>query len=164
MSAWELKNLVYDCTARNNEEYRVELKKRMRTLTVLFGLGLLTLAVTIGLILQQPELMESFRAGLFSGIGTGLMLGSALGMFYLKSKMKDEESLKAARLAETDEREREISNKALRATAKVMLVVLYLIMLVCIFISDVAVIVMCALIMLFFVCYMVCRKIYSKLM
>lgn len=164
MSLWELKSFVYDCTAKNNEEYKKELQKRMRSMIVLFILGFLTLGTMLVLIWQQPEMMDSFRAGLFTGIGTGLMLGSIVGMLQLRRKLKDEESLKKARLAETDEREREISNKALRMTSKVMLIALYLVMLGCIFIADEAVLVVSCLILLFFVSYMVCRKIYSKLM
>ncbi|MBQ7359367.1 MAG: hypothetical protein IJW63_04635 [Lachnospiraceae bacterium] len=164
MSLWDLKSFVYDCTAKNNEEYKLELKKRMRSMVVLFVLGVLTL-ITMGvLIWQNPEMMESFRAGLFTGVGVGLMAGSVVGALQLRKRMKDEASLKAARLAETDEREREISNRAIRMTSKVMMVALYLVMLMCTFIANEAVLVVCGLILLFFVSYIVCRKIVSRMM
>ena len=78
--------------------------------------------------------------------------------------MKNEESLKKARLAETDEREREISNRAIRMTAKVMMTALYLVMLFCLFIAKEAALVMCGLIVLFFVSYIICRKIVGRMM
>ena len=152
MSVWDIKSFVYDCTARNNEEYKQELKKRMKTMIVLFVLGALTLATMIVLIILKPEMLESYEAGLFTGI------------IQLRNRMKNEESLKKARLAETDEREREISNRAMRMTAKVMMTALYLVMLFCLFIAKEAALVMCGLILLFFVSYIVCRKIVSKMM
>lgn len=164
MSVWDIKSFVYDCTARNNEEYKQELKKRMKTMIVLFVLGALTLATMIVLIILKPEMMESYEAGLFTGMGVGLMFGAVTGIIQLRNRMKNEESLKKARLAETDEREREISNRAMRMTAKVMMTALYLVMLFCLFIAKEAALVMCGLILLFFVSYIVCRKIVSKMM
>ena len=61
MSVWDIKSFVYDCTAKNNEEYRQELKKRMRTMIVLFVLGALTLATMIVLIILKPEMLESYE-------------------------------------------------------------------------------------------------------
>lgn len=164
MSVWDIKSFVYDCTARNNEEYKQELKKRMKTMIVLFVLGALTLATMIVLIILKPEMLESYEAGLFTGMGVGLMFGAVTGIIQLRNRMKNEESLKKARLAETDEREREISNRAMRMTAKVMMTALYLVMLFCLFIAKEAALVMCGLILLFFVSYIVCRKIVSKMM
>lgn len=164
MSLWDLKSFVYDCTAKNNEEYKKELKKRMRTMVVLFILGALTLATMVVLIILKPQMLESYEAGLFTGMGVGLMFGAVTGIIQLRNRMKNEENLKKARLAETDEREREISNRAMRMTAKVMMTALYLVMLFCLFIAREAALVMCGLILLFFVSYIICRKIVSRMM
>ena len=158
------KSFVYDCTAKNNEEYKEELKKRMRTMVVMFVLGALTLVTMIVLIVLKPTMLESYEAGLFTGMGTGLMIGAIAGIIQLRSRMKNEESLKKARLAETDEREREISNVAIRMTSKVMMAALYLLMLLSLFVAKEAALVMCGLILLYFVSYIVCRKIISKRM
>ena len=40
MSSWEIKGLFYNCTARTNEEYKVELKKRQRLMVILLLLGI----------------------------------------------------------------------------------------------------------------------------
>ena len=164
MSLEGWKSFVYDCTARNNEEYKAELKKRMRTMTVLFVLGALTLATMIVLILLKPEMLESYEAGLFTGMGTGLMVGAVFGILRLRSRMKNDDTLKKARLAETDERERDISNKAIRVTSKIVLLAFYLVMLCSLFFSKVLAFVMCGFILLYFVSYVVCRNILSKRM
>ena len=164
MSLGGWKSFVYDCTAKNNEEYKEELKKRMRTMAVMFVLGALTLVTMIVLIVLKPQMLESYEAGLFTGMGTGLMVGAIMGIIQLRSRMKNEETLKKARLAETDERERELSNVAIRMTSKVMMAALYLVMLGCMFFAKEVAFVMCALILLYFVSYIVCRKIISKRM
>lgn len=164
MSLEGWKSFVYDCTARNNEEYKAELKKRMRTMTVLFVLGALTLATMIVLILLKPEMLESYEAGLFTGMGTGLMVGAVFGILRLRSRMKNDDTLKKARLAETDERERDISNKAIRVTSKIVLLAFYLVMLCSLFFSKGLAFVMCGFILLYFVSYVVCRNILSKRM
>ena len=164
MSLGGWKSFVYDCTAKNNEEYKEELKKRMRTLVVMFALGALTLVTMIVLIVLKPQMLESYEAGLFTGMGTGLMVGAIMGIIQLRSRMKNEETLKKARLAETDERERELSNVAIRMTSKVMMAALYLVMLLSLFVAKEASLVMCGLILLYFVSYIVCRKIISKRM
>lgn len=164
MSLGGWKSFVYDCTAKNNEEYKEELKKRMRTLVVMFVLGALTLVTMIVLIVLKPQMLESYEAGLFTGMGTGLMVGAIMGIIRLRSRMKNEETLKKARLAETDERERELSNVAIRMTSKVMMAALYLVMLLSLFVAKEASLVMCGLILLYFVSYIICRKIISKRM
>jgi len=164
MSLSDWKSFVYDCTARNNEEYKEELKKRMRTMMVMFVLGTLTLVTMIVLIVLRPTMLESYEAGLFTGMGTGLMFGAVVGILQLKRRMKNEDTLKKARLAETDEREREISNRAIRMTSKIVMLAFYLVMLCSLFFSKVIAFVMCGFILLYFVSYIVCRHILSKRM
>lgn len=159
-----LEAFMYDCRAKNNEEYKEALKKRMRALLVLLVLGVITLATMILLIYLKPEMLDSYEAGLLTGLGTGLFFGGIVAILQLKKRMKSEESLKQARLAETDEREREISNISMRMTSKIMLAALYLVMLFSLFVSREIALMMCGLIMLYVVSYTVCRKIISKRM
>ena len=162
LNGW--KSFIYDCTAKNNEEYKAELMKRVRTLVVLCTLGVITLATMVVLIFLRPEMLESYEAGLFTGMGTGMIAGGIMGIIQLKSRMKNEDTLKKSRLAETDEREREISNVAMRMTSKIMMAALYLVMLFSLFVAREAALVMCGLIVLYFVSYVVCRKFISKRM
>lgn len=164
MSGWEIKGLLYNCSARTNEEYKVELKKRQRLMVILLCLGILTLATMIILILIKPDTTENYTAGFFCGVGTGLILGGFLGVQKIRKTLKDEAELKEARLTETDEREQAISAKAIHTTLKILLLSIYLLLLLCSFITVETVTILSLLIAIFFLSYIISRKIYSQRM
>lgn len=164
MSGWEIKGLLYQCNARTNEEYKVELKKRQRLMGFLLLLGVFTLASMITLILIKPEMLESYTAGFFTGVGTGLILGGLVGILKIRKTLKDEDAIKKARLAETDEREQAISSRALHATLKILLLSIYLLLLLCSFVTIKSVMVLALLICIFMLSYLISRKIYSQRM
>ena len=164
MNGWEIKGLLYQCTARTNEEYKAELKKRQRLMGILLLLGVLTLGTMIALILLKPDALESYTAGFFTGIGTGLILGGLLGILKIRKTIKDEAALKKARLTETDEREQAISSRAIHTTLKILLLSIYLLLLLCSFIAIEAITVLLLLIAVFFLTYIISRKIYSQTM
>ena len=91
--------------AKNNEEYRVLLKKRQKRMWGLFAVGLLTAALGALLgTLMRGQITER-QAGFILGVGTGLSLGSVIEIWILQRKMGSEERLKKERLREVDERE-----------------------------------------------------------
>jgi len=164
MSRFELKGVLYDCNAKNNEEFKKELEKRKKIVLALFFMGVLMIAIMLVLLAFMPEMMESFHAGFYTGVGGGLMGGAIVGYLNLRKTMKSEESIKAARLAETDEREKEITSKALRTSAKVMLAGIYVILLFFAFLSEETILILAALLVMFFVSFLIARKIYNKIM
>lgn len=164
MNGWEIKGLLYQCNARTNEEYRAELKKRQRLMGILVLLGIVTVVTMIAIIILIPESLESYSAGFFCGVGTGLILGGLLGILKIRKTLKDEAALKEARLTETDEREQAISAKALQTTLKVMLLSIYLLLLLCSIVTVEAVTVLSLLIAVFFLSYLISRKMYSQKM
>lgn len=164
MNGWEIKGLLYQCNARTNEEYKIELKKRQRLMGILLLLGILTLATMISLIILKPETMENYTAGFFSGVGTGLILGGLLGIIKIRKTMNDEAALKEARLTETDEREQAISSKTIHTTLKILLLSIYLLLLLCAFTAIEAITVLYLLICIFVLSYLISRKIYSQRM
>ena len=164
MNGWEIKGLLYQCNARTNEEYRAELKKRQRLMGILVLLGIVTVVTMIAIIILIPESLESYSAGFFCGVGTGLILGGLLGILKIRKTIKDEAALKEARLTETDEREQAISAKALQTTLKVMLLSIYLLLLLCSIVTVEAVTVLSLLIAVFFLSYLISRKMYSQKM
>jgi len=164
MNGWEIKGLLYQCNARTNEEYKIELKKRQRLMGILLLLGILTLATMISLIILKPETMENYTACFFSGVGTGLILGGLLGIIKIRKTMNDEAALKEARLTETDEREQAISSKAIHTTLKILLLSIYLLLLLCAFTAIKAITVLYLLICIFVLSYLINRKIYSQRM
>ena len=163
MSNWEIKGLFYHCTARTNEEYKIELKKRQRLMKILLLLGILTLAAMLTLLLLKPEATDNYTAGFFSGVGTGLIFGAILGIRNLRKTMNDESALKEARLIETDEREQAISAKAIHMTLKIMLLSIYLLLLLCSCVTTKTVTILSLLIAIFFLSYIISRKVYSQL-
>lgn len=164
MNGWEIKGLLYQCNARTNEEYKIELKKRQRLMGILLLLGILTLATMISLIILKPETMENYTAGFYCGVGTGLILGGLLGIIKIRKTMNDEAALKEARLTETDEREQAISSKAIHTTLKILLLSIYLLLLLCAFTAIEAITVLYLLICIFVLSYLISRKIYSQRM
>lgn len=164
MNGWEIKGLLYQCNARTNEEYKLELKKRQRLMGILLLLGVLTLGTMIALILINPENLESYTAGFFCGVGTGLILGGLLGIIKIRKTLKDEAAIKEARLTETDEREQAISAKAIQTTLKILLLSIYLLLLFCSFVTVESVTILCLLVAVFFLTYIISRKAYSKTM
>jgi len=164
MNGWEIKGLLYQCNARTNEEYKIELKKRQRLMGILLLLGILTLATMISLIILKPETMGNYTAGFFCGVGTGLILGGLLSIIKIRKTMNDEAALKEARLTETDEREQAISSKAIHTTLKILLLSIYLLLLLCAFTAIKAITVLYLLICIFVLSYLINRKIYSQRM
>ena len=121
---------ISGCRAKNNEEYRAVLKKRQ------VGLGLFILAglATEGLVLFLNFCTQihfgDYQLGYLLGLGAGLILSGVVGVVRIHRRMANEEKLKEFRLKETDERELEVDSLALRATAKTLLVALYITLIV----------------------------------
>lgn len=111
--------------AKNNEEYRLVLRKRQKGYWGLFGIGVLTAVLGAVLSTVLEEQVSGRQASFILGLGTGLCLGAVFLIWSLRRVMKNEEQLKARRLKEVDEREIEVRSKALQAAAKILVVVLY---------------------------------------
>lgn len=148
--------------AKNNEEFRIVLRKRQNRVWFLFGVGLLTIAASILLMLWLGEEADDYRSGVFMGIGFGLCGGSLTAVFRMRRILGSEEKLKEQRLKEVDERNVEIRNLALQATAKVVLAVLYVLMIIGSLFIEELIYVCCILICIFFFCYLAFIKYYDK--
>lgn len=149
------------CRARNNEEYRAVLKKRQRKLSLYLLAGIATEGICLFLHFCTPLTMSEYHLGFLLGLGGGLMLGGVMGIWRIRRRLASEEKLKEFRLRETDERELEVDSLALRATAKILLFVMYLLLLVS-GIFDLEWLFRCCwgLIAIFLVSYFLCRKYY----
>ena len=124
--------------AKNNEEYRVLLKKRQKRMWGLFAVGLLTAAL-------------------------GALLGTLMrGQITERRKMGSEERLKKERLREVDEREIEVRSRALQATAKLLLAFIYVLMIIgCLF--DEEIVGVCILLAgIFMLSFQLFQKYYGK--
>lgn len=148
--------------AKNNEEYRVLLKKRQKRMWGLFAVGLPTAALGALLgTLMRGQITER-QAGFILGVGTGLSLGSVIEIWILQRKMGSEERLKKERLREVDEREIEVRSRALQATAKLLLAFIYVLMIIgCLF--DEEIVGVCILLAgIFMLSFQLFQKYYGK--
>lgn len=125
-----MKGFFCRCTARTNEEYRKIVKLRMKLMIGMAVIGILTAALGFSGEFYWHASISDKMLGFYSGFGTSLFAAGII--LYIKNRLllKNDEKLKASRLSNTDERIREISNKAFRTATYIMLVVLYGVMLI----------------------------------
>lgn len=150
------------CKARNNEEYKEVLKKRLVRVRLIGLAGVLVIAGAAVLTCLLPGKVDDYHLGVTYGMGTGLILGSIVAMLRIRKTMTNEEKLKVQRLKETDEREIEISNMAIKQTAKLILAVLYLSMVFGALVSEELLNLSCLLIGIFLLSYIGFQKYYEN--
>lgn len=120
-----MKGFMCFTQAKNNEEFKVILKRRGWMFLGISIIGLLTiLAVVLAAGVFQVE-MNDHTAGLLSGMGTGLLAAGLILFLRNQQIRKDESRIKKERLACTDEREIAIAAKALKCGTIVAFVALY---------------------------------------
>ena len=113
------------CRAKNNEEYRAVLKKRRGGFYLFILLGMATEAISLFVHFCTEIEISDYRLGFLLGLGAGMAFGGLVGILRIRRRLVDEEKLKEFRLKETDERELEVDSLALRGTARILLGVLY---------------------------------------
>lgn len=152
------------CKAKNNEEYRLVLKRRQKRVYFIIAAGILTVVLSLISFAALTKMTDDIRLSTLTGIGTGLVAGGVFTVLRLRWILADENRLKKQRLRETDEREVEAGNQALKATAKLMLVLFYILMIWGIVVSE-EVLNMCSLLICFFLLsYMIFLRYYRKIM
>lgn len=151
------------CKARNNDEYRIFLKKRQKRMWIFVLVGLLTVAAGTAYI-GINGFEDSYTLGFVFGFGIGLALAALLFILKIQKIMRDEEKLKEARLKETDERELEVGNQALRAAAKMMLAALYVLLIIGGLFRQETMAVCWILMSVFLLSYIIAKKYFDKKM
>lgn len=135
------------------------LKKRQVIFYLFVLAGLATEALVLFLVFCTQMTFTDYQLGYLTGLGAGLIFGSVFKLVQIRRRMTDEEKLKGFRLKETDERELELDSLALRATAKLLLVVLYVLLIVAGVFEKVELMCVCSgLVALFLLCYAVLKK------
>lgn len=116
-----MRGIFCQTTATTNEEYKKELKSKNLWMVLLILLGA-AIAVAAYLADAKGTLeIPSYMLGVYCGMGTGI---AAAGVILLVKNLRllgNEEKLKASRLENYDERNKEIKGKAVMAAVKVML-------------------------------------------
>lgn len=150
------------CRAKNNEEYRAVLKKRRISFCLFILAGMATAGIILFLHFCAGVEFTDYQLGYLLGMSAGLALGGVIGAARICLRMNSEEKLKEFRLKETDERELEVASLALRATAKLLLAAVYVVLIVAgVFGNEKLLYVCFGLIIIFLSGYTVFRKYYE---
>lgn len=119
-----MKGILCATKAMTNEEYRQELVKKRIYYVLIIMVGVITLAITYFASANGIEFNEHLH-GTFAGMGTGLILAGVVLIIKTQMTLSSEEKLKAARLNNSDERNMEISSRAFRSAALIMIISFY---------------------------------------
>ncbi len=112
-------------TAKTNEEYRKVVKLRMLIMAFVGIAGAATLVVALVARNIWEVAINEQMLGVYAGVGTGLLVGGIVLLIKDALLLRNEERLKNSRLECSDERNEEISNKAVKFTLAVVLFALY---------------------------------------
>lgn len=148
--------------ATNNEEYKKVIQTRMTRMVFLFGIGCLTIAVSLIAKDNKAVTIGDQMLGVYTGVGTGLMFAAAILWIKNMLILKDDEKLKNSRLENADERIQEISLKAFRVAGFALLVALYGFGLIGGLFYPILVEVLMAKVSIFLFVYMIAYRIYDK--
>ena len=75
--------------AKTDEEYREKLKGRIRIDIFMCGVGVLTIAVAIVMMLRGGEYQEGFLCGVFTGTGVAVLIFAVKEIFKSKKLLKN---------------------------------------------------------------------------
>ena len=114
----------------NNEEYKKSVRKRIRVWIGMLAVGIFTFLFTFLAEGFGQQKVQEDMLSLYRGFGAGLV-GASFALTIKNSRLlKDEEKLRKARIAASDERNVEIAAKAMRIALVVLLAGIYLVMLI----------------------------------
>lgn len=147
--------------ARNNEEYKEELKKRMKGFVGGAVIGIITALLGFGAHALGIDSANERMAGVIAGVGTGIFAGMMVLWLKTWQILKDEKRIQEERLEQSDERLQEISSRAYRAAATVMLASLYILCLAGGFFYPVLVKILLIIVAVFLLTYLAAYKIYQ---
>lgn len=159
-----MRGIFCGTVAKTNEEYRKVVKTRMFIVTFAGIAGAVTLAVALLARNYWEVTINERMLGLYTGIGSGLLVGAIAVLIKDALLLRNEERLKNSRLECSDERNQEISNKAIKFTLAVVLFVLYGVALIGGLYYPVLVKIMCGMIFLILIAYMGAYQFYKTRM
>lgn len=149
-------------SANTDEEYREKLKSRRRLIPVMAIAGAAAIVVSQFLLQQGDE--KAFAAGLYMGIGCGILAVSIVWFFKIRGILRDEKKLREKRLKERDERNIQVTLKAHYTAGMLVILAGYVTMLVAGFFSMEVFWTVWVMVMLYFVLFAIGRIIYDKKM
>ena len=108
-----------------NEGYRKTVKRKIKVMSLIIVLGLVSIAAVeiCKYFFNIP--INDYTEGLYLGIGTGLVACGTILIVKRKRLLADEEKLKKARIAESDERNLAIANASWKTATIALLFAVY---------------------------------------
>lgn len=144
--------------AEDGEAYKRVLKRRCILFEVLIVLGLATIAGAFFF----GETLPDFVRGFYPGVGTGVALSCAFGLFGTKRTLKDEKKLRAELIKETDERGKEVTLRAASTTSLLLIVAAYVALMVAVAVDLTVFFTLLGTILLFFIIFLSTHAYYNK--
>ncbi len=151
-------------TAKNNEEYKKVIKKRMLIMGAFIVVGILAAVTALIADRMDTSAMSARVLGLYTGAGTGMAVS---GLFILIRDfivLKNEKKLKDHRLRHSDERLRAIRDNAIRPALLTMLIAMYAVCLIGSIFYPVLIYVLLITVWLFLIVYLIAFRYYERKM
>ncbi|MDF2907121.1 MAG: hypothetical protein K0R34_2442 [Herbinix sp.] len=159
-----MRGLLCGTTAKTNEEYKQVVKIRMYRFAGLGLIGAITLITALLAEFYWKLDVKEEMLGVYTGGGFGLLLISIIMLIKNALMLRDEEKLKSSRISNSDERIKEISNRAFRTASIIMLITMYAVALIGGLLYPVLVEMLSAVVAIFVFAYLVSYYIYNRKM
>lgn len=120
-----MRGLFCGTSAKTNEEYKQVVKVRMYRIAGMGLIGAITLTTALLAGLYWKLEVKREMLSVYSGAGFGLLLASIIMLVKNWRMLGSEEKLKESRISNSDERLKEITDRAFRTASIVMLIAMY---------------------------------------
>ncbi|MDF2909067.1 MAG: hypothetical protein K0R34_4388 [Herbinix sp.] len=159
-----MRGLLCGTTAKTNEEYKQVVKVRIYRFIGLGLIGAITLITALLAEFYWKLDVKEEMLGVYTGAGFGILLISVIMIIKNMLMLKDEEKLKESRISNSDERIKEISNRAFRTASIIMLIAMYALALIGGLFNPVLVKLLSMVVSIFVFAYLVSYYVYNKKM
>lgn len=110
---------------KSDEAYKKYIKQRIRALAGLTAAGIITALVALAAEFVWTVNVSDLMLGVYTGVGVGLTAGSIVLMIKNILLLKDEKKRRQARISVSDERNIQISARAVKAAIAVLIAAMY---------------------------------------
>ena len=159
-----MRGILTGSNARTNDEYKKVVKVRMRIMMILIIMGIIAAAIGFGAEFYFETSIDSHMLSAYAGMGVGLIIIGTILWIKHRLLLNNEDKLKENRISDTDERIKEIGNKAFRVASYAMLIALYALGLIGGLFNPIIFQVLMVIPCLFLVVYTISFKYYNKKM
>lgn len=145
----------------SDEEYRKYVRRRSFVFGGMVVIGAITAAIALAAEFLWTVEVSELMLGVYTGVGTGLILAGIILLIKNGMLLKNDKKLRQERIANSDERNIQISTMATKAALAVLLTGMYFTVLIGGLWDPVLTKIMAFLLMLFMFSYLVAYRIIS---